>query len=231
MHRKLPVIARPSELRYDQGEVLESGAQFIVLDSLPVLKSHWAQVRSSQAFAACGTGSNSPALFLGMHEWIFAPTVEALVAAVTRWDEFKFQPRWYDRMSEEFSVHRDFQARRAHRRAKRLAEGRWTADDEMAYEDSSSHGKSNHPKGFWRLSNLPCGLSHFDWFSEYARPPTDPNLSRLEVDRLLRRMTFDDWRLHQTQDDVHFVDASGMDAEIAFWEQAGAEQGGSYEDV
>jgi len=157
--------------------------------------------------------------------------VEALVSAVTRWDEFKLQPRWYDRMSEELGVHRDFQARRADRRAKRLAGGRWTDDDEKAYEDSLSHGKSSHPKGFLRLSNLPCGLSHFDWFSEYARPPTDPNLSRLEVDRLLRRMTFDDWRLHQTQDDVHFVDAFGVDAEIAFWEQAGAVQGGSYEDV
>jgi hypothetical protein len=44
-------------------------------------------------------------------------------------------------------------------------------------------------------------------------------------------MTFDDWRLHQTQDDVHFVDSSGMDAEIAYWEQAGAEQGGGYEDI
>ena len=227
---KLRVVARPSELRYDQGKILASGAQFVTLESLTSLKNHWSRIRSTRPFAACGSGSNSRALFLRKHEWIFAPTPEALVAAVTRWDEFHVAPRWYYRMAEELYIHRDFQSRRDARRIERLTEGEWSTNDQNAYEENSSHGKSTFPGGFWRLSNLPCGLSHFDWFSEYARPPTDPSLPKNEVDLLLRRMTFDDWRLYQTQDDVHFVDGTGMDQEIAFWEGAASEVGGSYED-
>jgi hypothetical protein len=88
MPQKLPLIVRPAALRYDQGESLPGGAQFMKFDRVDELEAYWARSKGERPYACCGTGATEPALFLDSREWIFAPTREALVAAVTRWEEF-----------------------------------------------------------------------------------------------------------------------------------------------
>lgn len=105
MPQKLPLIVRPAALRYDQGESLPGGAQFMKFDRVDELEAYWARSKGERPYACCGTGATEPALFLDSREWIFAPTREALVAAVTRWEEFGILPRWYDLLAEEWEAH------------------------------------------------------------------------------------------------------------------------------
>ena len=53
--------------------------------------------------------------------------------------------------------------------------------------------------------------------------PNDPEVSRERVALLLQRMTFDDWKEHQSLGDVHVMESSGVDEEIAYWERERAE--------
>lgn len=230
MATKVPVLALPSELRYDHTEHLAGGAQFCCFDTLKQLKSYWESARASKRYACVGTGYMCPARFLETHEWIFSPTKEALVAAVVRWEEFRIAPRWFDLMSDEPSIGRRLQHRRATRRDLHLARGTSSRLDEAAYVSNSQQGRGRGRQGFWRLVNLPCGLSHFDWFSEQARFLEDPELPKERVEVLLQQATFDDWSKHRQFHEVEMLDASGIDAEIAYWEQERAEGREGYED-
>ena len=230
MATKAPLLAVPSELRYDHEEMLDGGAQFCRLDTLADLKAYWERKRPEMAYACVGTGFTEPARFLGHHEWVFSPSKQALVKAVVRWDEFKIAPRWYDIMSDEHPVRRDFQRRRATRRDLGMALGTWSPENEEAYASNVHPIRDAMRRGFWRLANLPCGLTHFDWFSEHARMPNDPALPRDRVELVLQWMTYNDWQSHHTLNDIEMLDAQGVDAEIAYWEQEQAEGRAPYED-
>lgn len=230
MIKKVTIASAPGELMYDHEEVLQGGAQFCRFELLSDLKAYWAIRRSDMRYACVGTGYTTPARFLGTHDWVFAPTKEALIAAVTRWDEFKIAVRWYDAMSDEHSVRVELQQRREMRRSIRIALGTWTVQDEAAYASNCGPTRRSHRKGFWRLANLPCSLTHFDWFSEYAKMPEDPELPKEKVRVLLQRRTFDDWSKHQTLGDIHVIDAAGVDEDIAYWERERAEGNDTYED-
>lgn len=219
MPRKLPVIVRPADLRYDQGEVLPSGAQYMRLETLESLRLHWSNVRDSRPYAGCGTGASQPSMFLGQHEWIFAPSREALVSAVTRWDELEIAPRWYDTWAEESEIHEQIEHRRVARRKQRIAEKRWSASDEISFILRNQNANKIAFCGFWRLANLPCGLTHFDWFSEQTKAPEERDLETEVVKTLLQRLTFEDWKRHSTQDDVAFFFGGEVDIEIAEWQR------------
>lgn len=219
MPRKIPLIVRPAELRYDQGEVLPCGAQYMRLESPAALRQHWSSVRDLRPYASCGTGASSPAMFLDKHEWIFAPTREALVAAVTRWDELGITPRWYDSWAEESEVHEHLELRRVERRKRMISQKRWSAPDEISFILRSQNADRISFHGFWRLANLPCGLTHFDWFSEQAKVPEERDLQPQLVTMLLQRLTFADWKLHCTQDDVVFFCGGEVDREILQWQR------------
>lgn len=230
MATKIPLLAVPNDLRYNHGEALDGGAQFCRLETLADLKTYWDQRRADMPYACVGTSFIEPARFLGHHEWVFAPTKEALIAAVVRWDEFRIFPRWYDVMSDERSARTEFQRRRAKRRDLNMALGVWTPQDEAAYASNVHPVRDASRRGFWRLAGLPCGLTHFDWFSEHARMPNDPELPKDRVELLLKRLTFDDWRLHRPLNDVAVMDAEGVDADITYWERERAEGNDTYED-
>lgn len=230
MATRVPLLVVPSQLQYDHGEMLEGGAQFFRFDTLDELKSSWASTRTFMRYACVGTGFSTPARFLEPHEWIFSPSKEALVAAVIRWEEFKIRPRWFDLMSDEFSTRHRLQRRRVASRDLRLALGTWSNEDEAAYVFNSQSGRGSGRQGFWRLDNLPCGLTHFDWFSEHAVVPEDPELPKGQVELILKRLTFDDWKVHQHFHDVAMLDANGVDDDIAYWERERLETGDTYED-
>lgn len=219
MPRKLPIIVRPAELRYDQGEILPCGAQYMRFESPAALRQHWSSVRDLLPYASCGTGASNPAMFLGKHEWIFAPTREALVAAVTRWNELGITARWYDAWAEESEVHEHLERRRVERRKRMISQKRWSAPDEISFILRSQNAERIAFHGFWRLANLPCGLTHFDWFSEHAKAPEDCDLEIRRVTILLQRLTFADWKLHCTQDDVAFFCGGEVDREILQWQR------------
>jgi hypothetical protein len=229
MRTKATVVAVPYELMYDDKELLEGGAQFCRFETLSDIKAYWATKRGEMRYACVGTGYTIPARFLQPHDWVFSPSKEALVSAVARWEEFKIAVRWYDAMSDEHSVGMQLQQSRKSRRTLRIALGTWSPQDEAAYVSNSGQGGRTVRKGFWRLANLPCALTHFDWFSEHASMPVDPELPKDRVAALLKRLTFDDWKEHQTLHDVHVMDAAGVDAEIAYWERERAEGHDPYE--
>lgn len=230
MIKKAAVDSVPRELMYDHEEVLQGGAQFCRFDTLTDLKAYWAIRHADMRYACVGTGYTTPARFLETHDWVFAPTKEALISAVTRWDEFKIAVRWFDAMSDERSVSVELQQRRESRRSIRIALGTWTVQDEAAYASNCGPTRRTLRKGFWRLANLPCSLTHFDWFSEHARMPDDPELPKGRVRVLLQRETFDDWKEHRSLGDVHVMDATGVDDDIAYWERERAEGHAGYED-
>lgn len=230
MATKVPIVAVPNELRYDHEEVLEGGAQFFRFETLNDLKLYWAHGRAEMRYACVGTGYTQPARFLEHHEWVFAPSKAALIAAVVRWDEFRITPRWYDAMSDEWPVSQQLQRRREARRDLRMALGTWSQHDETAYTANSGLSGRGLRKGFWRLASLPCGLTHFDWFSEHARMPDDPEVPRERVAKLLQQMTYDDWKEHHPLGDVHLMDAPDVDEEIGYWERERAEDREPYED-
>ena len=133
MPQKLPLIVRPAALRYDQGESLPGGAQFVKFNQVDELAAYWARSKGERPYACCGTGATEPALFLDSREWIFAPTKEALVAAVTRWEEFGILPRWYDLLAEESEAHDEIEAKRSASRHRRVFNDQWSTADESAF--------------------------------------------------------------------------------------------------
>jgi hypothetical protein len=80
------------------------------------------------------------------------------------------------------------------------------------------------------LDNLQCRPTHFDWFSEHAAFPNDPELTTETVEVLLQRTTFDDLKNHQRFREVLMLDASGVDEEIVCWMRERAESRGAYEE-
>ncbi|MDE2454235.1 MAG: hypothetical protein KGL43_11645 [Burkholderiales bacterium] len=150
--------------------------------------------------------------------------------AVTRWDEFGITPRWHDAWSDESEVHDEFAERRAARRRRRIAQGRWSGPDETAFRLRREKEAEVLMRGHWRLANLPCGLTHFDWFSEHTRVPSDPALAVEEVAKVFRRLTYQDWKDHQSQDDVSFMFDSEVDEDINHWERERDAGHASYED-
>ena len=93
----------------------------------------------------------------------------------------------------------------------------WSTADESAFIERSEKLANSASAGYWRITRLPCDLSHFDWFSERAKLPIDPNLSEDAVSLAMKRATFDDWKLHQTQDAVQFLFGDEVDEDIAYW--------------
>jgi hypothetical protein len=229
MATKSHVLTVPSELQYDHGEVLQGGAQFFRFETLDELKSYWAHEGRGMRYACVGTGFSTPGRFLETHEWVFSPTKEALIDAVVRWDEFKIITRWFDSMSDELLTKHHLQRRRAARRDLRMALGTWSVEDEAAYGANTRRGHALGRHGFWRLDNLPCQLTHFDWFSEHVKLPHDPEIPRAHAELLLKRATFDDWKDQQHLHDVSVLDADGVDEDISYWDRERAEGRESYE--
>ena len=226
----LPHIVRPAELQYDQWELLAGGAQFARLDTLDELRRAWAEMRGTKPYACCGTGAYNPAMFLRPHEWIFAPTKTSLISAITRWDEFGIFPSWYDSISLEQDAHDGIDASRFARRNLLIRQGRWGIADEAAFRVRTSKSDELILRGFWMLTKLPCGLSHYDWFSEQAAIPDDANLDRAAVDSAMRIITYDDWKKYCPVDDVMIFEGEEVAGEIEYWELELAAGRDPYED-
>lgn len=226
----LPRMLRPADLQYDQWEVLPSGAQFARLDTLDELRRAWAEMRGTKPYACCGTGACNPAMFLRSHEWVFAPTKNSLISAITRWDEFGISPSWYGSTSVEDDAHDDIEASRVARRNRLMKLGRWGIADEAAFRTRTSKSDELIVRGFWMLTNLPFGLSHYDWFSEHATIPDDANLNNAAVDSAMRIITYDDWKKYCPMDDVMIFEGEEVAGEVEYWECEQAAGRDSYED-
>lgn len=87
---------------------------FVTLPTLPALEVFWAKHRQQFPFAATGISMIDGQDFLNEYEWLFAPTIPALVKAVTRWDEVGIQVEWYDWATVDPDDHAYFFAERDH---------------------------------------------------------------------------------------------------------------------
>lgn len=200
-------------------------------DNLDELRAYWAESKVQYPYAGCGTGSTDPPLFLSPHEWIFSPSKEALVSAVTRWDDFGIIPRWCDPFENEWKVHDKIERRRLARRNENVFQGRGARADENTFNTRPQELSEDALVGYWRITRLPCGLSHFDWFSELASVPNDPTLATEVVASIMKLITFDDWWRHQTQDGVQFLVGSEIEADIEFWMEERRQGRAPYEGI
>ena len=146
---------------------------------------------TERPFAATGTDENADLSFLRPGEWVFAPFKEALIAAVTRWDQIGIRTRWYEwsadpnaKPSYEDFV-RDHQEREVLFQNNRMT--LFEARDHVLYTPKTF-------TGYWLLENLPKGMSMMDWFGLRYRHFIKRDATVREAKCIMQEATFDHWR-------------------------------------
>jgi hypothetical protein len=220
----LPVVARPIEIPLPFDTVLAGGAYRVMLPTLGQLEEFWRANRDRFKFAAHGVGDENGEDFMRKYEWIFAPTTQALVKAVYRWDEWGIRTVWYDWATAEPEDHDGFHWEMESDRESRIAHGEWTPEDAAEFR---SRTRETY-RGWWKLENLPV-LDESDWFGTYIEELLDKNADPAEVTAKLQDQTF--WAHKQwlgcyeidfrTPDEVD--DMIGWERE---WRDAQLERGG-----
>lgn len=147
---------------------------------------------SERPFAATGTGEKVDLSFLRPGEWVFAPFKEALIAAVTRWDQIGIKTRWYNwQLDANASPSYDDFVREHQWREALFESNRLTlfeARDHVIYTPSTF-------TGYWLLENLPNGVSMMDWFGPRYRHCINREATVREAECIMQEATFDQWRL------------------------------------
>lgn len=142
-------------------------------------------------YAATGTGEQSDLTFLRPGEWVFAPFKEALIAAVTRWDQIGIKTRWYNwRADTNASPSYDnFVREHQGREALFQTDGMtlFEARDHVIYTPSTF-------TGYWLLEDLPNGMSMMDWFGPRCRHFIKRDATVREAKCIMQETTFDHWR-------------------------------------
>ncbi|WP_394540120.1 hypothetical protein PRJ39_06075 [Lysobacter enzymogenes] len=142
-------------------------------------------------YAATGTGEEGDLTFLRPGEWVFAPFKEALIAAVTRWDQIGIKTRWYEWRADQSAVPsyddfvRDHQEREALFQSNRMT--LFEARDHVLYTPATL-------TGYWLLENLPNGMSMADWFGPKYRHFIKRDATVWEAKCIMQEATFDYWR-------------------------------------
>jgi hypothetical protein len=203
----------PIDIPYRHGQELRNGAHFVVLPTLEALESHWGRIRHLMPFAARGNCPGNRPLYLRPNEWIFALTRAKLVEAVMRWNEVGIQPVWYDWKTENPDEYAYYFGERESTRLHRINCGNWTKTDEEKYSTEVACKNPDNYTGWWRLTNLPYGHTHESWFSGLLDDPSNPNISRSEMNMLFQHRTFVDWK-YQCLDEVIFMEVAELEEEI-----------------
>lgn len=212
---------KPHEIIYPENTPIFGGlATCVYLSTLGSLKYFWGKNRRRFPFAA-ERGGHNETLFLLPYEWIFAADPETLIKAVTRWDEIGISPSWYD-WDERDPGGRAEQIRHLER-LRESSGGKLSAKDEAEY----ALMKSGEYNGWWELTNLPYGFSHYDWFCTGSDwEIRDKHFPADELKRHFIRLTYEEWSARGS--DMAFLhDANGVDKCIADCELEKA-QGNEY---
>ena len=146
---------------------------------------------SERPFAATGTDEKSELTFLRPGEWVFAPFKEALIAAITRWDQIGIKTRWYNWRADKSAApsYDDFVRDHAARQ-ERFDNNRMTvfeALDHVTYTPDTF-------TGYWLIENLPKGTSMLDWFGPRYRHCIKRDAKLREAKCIMQEATFDHWR-------------------------------------
>jgi len=216
---------RPIDIRYPERTPLPGGAIFATLPTLTTLEAFWAEHRQWFPFAASGVSMVGGQDFLDSYEWVFAPTIPALVKTVTRWDEVGTQVEWYDWATVDPDDHASFFADREYDRRHQLEKGAWSDADQKQFEHENITKTQETYRGWWMLTNLPNGCEFYDWFNDFPDEINDPSLSREKVAEMFQIQTFENWRTSCCTE-VEFHDANSLDEYIAYWR---AEHGKGYD--
>ncbi len=206
--RKRPATPLDIELPFEK--MLPGGAFRVMLPTLAQLEAFWNANRESFAFAAEGLLADRGQEFMHEYEWIFAPSTQALVKAVYRWDEWGIRPIWYDWATAEPLEHEAFFGELDEVRATRTAEGSWTADEEAGFRSRTPETY----RGWWKLHNLPA-LDDMGWFDEHHVEITDPAASLAEVAAKLQDATFWTHKRWQGLWEIYFHTAEEVGETIA----------------
>lgn len=199
---------------------------FVILPTLPALEAFWAEHRQQLPFAATGIVMADGQDFLNEYEWVFAPTIPALVKAATRWNEIGIEVEWYDWATAEPEDHASYFAERDQDRRRKIEKGIWSEADQKQFDQEGATRTPETYRGWWRLTNLPSGYDFDDWFHDFADEISDPRLPPNEVAQMFQTQTFENWR-ESGVEEVDFHDADSLDEYIAYW-RAERDNGAGY---
>jgi hypothetical protein len=202
-----------SRIRLAERVPNSDGAVFATLHTIAELEEFWHLQCFGLQYAAQGILIGDQQYFLDEYEWVFAPSKAALIKAVTRWDAIGITCEWYDWALLEPERHAAWFEERAQFREDRRSNGRWTAADEVKFQQDSRLRSPETYRGYWTLNNLPPGCTFADWFTSSRAEVIDSTLSAEMAAALLQEMTFDDW--HDANIfNLALHDAMGVEHEI-----------------
>ena len=190
---------------------------FVTLRTLDELEAFWRDYRDQFPYAAQGIEFESPPQFLRGYEWVFGPTKSAVVETVFRWAKVGIQCEWYDWATNAPDDHESWFLDRDAYRHERVASGQWSEAEESEYREECKKLSRETYRGWWRLANLPGGVSDMDWLGHLVPEINDSSLPLDVVTRMLKEQTFDDWGPDGGENEVEFVGAQGVDSEIDYW--------------
>ena len=195
-----PVVPlKPLSIRYESGKLLPGGARFAALGNLRELAAFWDRYAHEFAYVARGRRWGSRQMFLNPGEWIFAPTIPALVRAVTRWEAMNIRVEWHSRSMLDPDEIWEYskQAERLRRLMAKARRGR-EAGSVDTLED-----------GYWQLK-LPASLRRFPWFAEHSDRVHYPGLTAAQAVEIFQLRTYEDWRQSNMRE-VDFMAASDLE--------------------
>jgi hypothetical protein len=205
----------PRDLPYAPGQILAAGAQFHRLMTLDQLVACWAEHRDTLPYAVTSNATNEN-WFLESYEWIFAPAIPALIRAVVRWDQFQIATIWYDWAGKRPEEHAAFFQERDQYRARRIAAGAWTHEQEHTFQ---SDPRTPHTyRGWWELTNLPTRLPADALLGEFPDEITDPCLTLQEVEEKFQVQIFESLKgPYACGNDIETFDRAAVDEHIGYW--------------
>lgn len=208
--------------------LLGNGTMLVHLPTLDSLETFWRENTHRFSYAVQGLEWGHEPSFLNAYEWVFGPTKAAVISTVCRWDQVGIEYEWYDWATEEPEHHALWFQCRAERRLTRIAAGSWTEKDEAEHQQDLIARTPETYRGFWELTNLPCGFADYEWFGPHCKTgPQDRNWPEETIARVMQEKTFNAWSAMDA-DEVECLTADEVDSVIAYWKHERAIGADSY---
>ncbi|MBL0122924.1 MAG: hypothetical protein IPP88_09385 [Betaproteobacteria bacterium] len=204
---------RPIDIPLERGVLLPGGAIFVHLPTLDKWDAFWREHRKSFNFACQGYEGKGDPIFLNPYDWVFAPSKDALVKTVLRWDEIGFTCKWFDWARENPADWKFALADTASYIAERKNKNLWTAVDETSHQQSAVACGGN-----WELiAPERCVIDYDELFNCVDNfMSNDPNLPSAQAEFMVQEGIFD-YLLDAAPWEIQFYDEASLDEEIAYW--------------
>ena len=208
----------PVDIKLPERVLSGCGTMFVILPTLDDLENFWREHQGIFEFACEGKGYEKTD-FLRGYEWIFGTSKSAVVRTVMRWDELNISCQFYDWAKHRPDEHAGWFLDRDLCRDRHIEKCLWSAEDEERYRADCTLRTPESYRGWWELKNPPDGRDPAEWINIGADVPEiiDPQMSVVEVEKLLLEQTFDSWQ--KSEEEIEFHDRESIEKSIAYWRE------------